>query len=87
MAAVITWALTLLSGGSSSRLQRELGMEDGLRGLVLNCLIFLCSVGNHSGTEELLGVFQPEQPGQRHDGPAAEAGTRVSSLGKGMAKV
>lgn len=87
MAAVITWVLALLSGGSSGQLQSGLGMEDGLRGLALNCLIFLCSVCNHSGTEELLGLLQPEQPGQRHDGPAAEAGTGVSSLGKSVVSV
>lgn len=34
MAAVITWVLALLSGGSSGRLRCGLGMEDGLRGLV-----------------------------------------------------
>lgn len=87
MAAVITWVLAFLSGGSSGRLQGGLGMEDGLRGLALKCLIFLCSVCNRSGTEELLGLLQPEQPGQRRDGPAAEAGTGVSSLGKGVVRV
>lgn len=84
MAAVITWALALLSGGSSIRLERGLEMETGLRSLALNCrLIIFCSVCNHSGTEELLGLLQPEQPGQRLDRPAAEAGTGVSGIGRG----
>jgi hypothetical protein len=84
MAAVITWALALLAGGSSGPLQCGFGMEDGLRGLALNCLIFLCSVRKHSGTEEPLGLLQPKQLEQRRDGPATEAGTGVSSLGKAV---
>lgn len=87
MATVLTWALALLSGGSSGRLQSGLGMEDELRGLALNHLIFLRSVCNHSGTEELLGLLQSEQPGQRRGGSAAEAGTGVSSLGKAVVRV
>lgn len=67
--------------GLPSDSQCGVGMEVGRRGPAFNCLILLFSVCNRSGTEGFLGLLQPEQPGQRHDGPAAEAGTGVSDLG------
>ena len=85
MAAVLAWALALLSGESPTLTSPwRCGWTEGGNPAPVHPLPFH-SAFSHGGTERLLGLLQPEQRGQRQGGAAAEAGTRahVSGQGKG----